>query len=101
MKNATPDDTDLHRLGERVHFDELQKIAGIFPPDESIERKPHALAVDVLPAVPHGAGHVHDHDGGALGVVARVMDFDVIGMKSDGATKRRSDGGRASVFCIF
>ena len=73
---------DVPRLGERVHLDELQEIAGIFAADQAVEGQAHALDVDVLTVVAHRAGHVEQHDRGALGIVARLVDDDVFGLET-------------------
>lgn len=69
---------DVAGLGEAVHLDELQVIAGVFLADQAVESEGHAFAVDILAAGAHGAGHIHDDAGGALGVVAGEVDFDVV-----------------------
>ena len=70
------------RLGEGVHLDELEKIAGVFAANQTVEGQAHAFDVDVLSAVAHRAAHIHQHGGGALGIVARAVDDDVFGFHS-------------------
>ena len=72
---------DVPRLGEGVHLDELQEVAGIFAADQPVQRQAHALDVDVLAVVAHRAAHVQQHGGGALGVVAGAVDLDVLGLE--------------------
>ncbi len=74
---------DVPRLGEGVHLDELQEIAGIFAADQAVQRQAHALDVDVLAVVTHRAAHVEQHRRGALGIVARLVDDDVFGLEPD------------------
>ncbi len=70
----------MARLGDRVHLDELQEIAGILGADQAVQRQAHALDVDVLGLVAHRAAHVEQDAGGALGIVARALDDDVLGL---------------------
>ena len=44
---------DVPRLGEGIHLDELQEVAGIFAADQAVQGQAHALDVDVLPVVAH------------------------------------------------
>ena len=79
-----------------VHLDELQEIARILSADQSIERHRHALGLDVLAAVAHGARHVHDHGRGALGLLAGVVDHHVVGAHAHGLARcARPVGGFA------
>ena len=82
------------RLGERVHLDELQVVAGILAADQAVERQAHPLDVDVLPVVAHRAAHVHQHDGGALGRVARAMDLDVVRLEPQRQARARRGAWR-------
>ncbi len=81
---------DVPRLGERVHLDELEEVAGVLAADQTVQGQAHPLGVDVLPVVAHRAAHV-DHDGRcALGRVAR----------RGGSRCPRTSGGRRSRFPI-
>ena len=66
------------RLGERVHLDEVQVVAGVLAADQPVQCQAHPLDVDVLAVVPHRAAHVHHDDRGALGRVAGAVDDDVL-----------------------
>ena len=72
-------------LREGRHFDHGEVIARVFFADDAFKREGHAFDVDVLAVVAHRAAHVHDHRRGALGVVARFVDDDVVGLHSQGA----------------
>src|ERR1043165_4478678 len=76
-------------LGEAVHLDEGEEIAGVFAADEAVEGEGHALHVDVLAVVAHGAGHVEEDGRRRFGGVLGAVDFDVRGEQrhSDGVTQ--------------
>ncbi len=81
LGHEVDDASRLDQFGERVHFDEAQPVAGVLAADQSFERQPHALDVDVLAVVAHRAAHVHEHARGALGRVARAVNLDVVGVE--------------------
>lgn len=70
----------MPRLGKRVHLDALQVIARVLRADQGVEREGHPLHMDVLPAVPHRARHVHQdaRRAGLLRVLWITMSSDRI-----------------------
>ncbi len=81
------------QFGERVHFDEPKKVAGIFALDQSLHCQCHSFDIDVLSLVPHRSAHVHDHAGRAFGMIAGLVDFDVFAAQSQRALVTMANQG--------
>ncbi len=74
-------------LGERVHLDESQEVAGVLALNQTLQRQRHSFDVHVLAVVSHRTAHVHDHGGGTLGMIASLMDFNVIAIAIESAAR--------------